>query len=341
MSDFPKNMMNPIWVMFFERESGSPYFYNIETHETVWEDPSPEDGVFPPQSSDEESPEDNPYLLSEVEGSIDTGIPPYLSPIWKSRPARRQVARDSLNVAYREGQDSYNSWYHKYNSDRFDAHVIEPSTTHCDPWLDSGVTKADDKNSESSSFCMWFAKGACYKGSECRHRHRIPSRDDDRSIEPTHDVFGRKRHADHKNDMGGVGSFLKECRCVYVSDIVLDRSSPDCVQKSEAQLWRLFHPFGPIESIRIIPNKVIAFIKFEYRAAAEFAKVACSNQPLGLSPAINVRWAFEDPNPRVDEQLVIDTRIAFYSHVERRIAIMSHDERKKLGLLDNSVKERE
>jgi hypothetical protein len=33
------------------------------------------------------------------------------------------------------------------------------------------------------------------------------------------DVFGRARHATHKEDNTGIGSFNKECRTLLVTDI--------------------------------------------------------------------------------------------------------------------------
>jgi hypothetical protein len=150
------------------------------------------------------------------------------------------------------------------------------------------------------------------------------------------DIFGRERHAAHKDDMGGVGTFTKECRSLYISEIKIDRTQPDCIQKLEAQIWKLFHPWGPIESIRVIPNKVIAFVKYEYRAAAEFAKVACADQPCGLAEAINVRWAFEDPNPKAVEQALIENRDNFFAMLQKRISQMSIQDRIDAGLLDAS-----
>lgn len=334
---------NPSWVLFYDRVTGNPYFYNIVTHATAWEDPEPDanfaGGVRDSSTEGDDIPDnpaENGTLMDEVDASILVGLPPYISTAWRCRNARQQAKLDSKSVAYREGEDSFNLWYHKYTSDRFDTTIVEPAESKCDPWADAGLTRADQDTSRSTVFCIWFAKGACSRGAECAYRHRVPTRDDDNGNEQMYDIFGRKRHAEHKDDMGGVGSFLKDCRCLYISELVVDRDSPDAVQRLEAQLWRLFHPFGPIESIRVIPNKAIAFIKYEYRSAAEFAKVACANQPLGLSRAINVRWAFEDPNPRAAEQANIDNRTAFYASVERRIAAMSSKDREKLGLIPQS-----
>ena len=41
----------------------------------------------------------------------------------------------------------------------------------------------------------------------------------------------------------------------------------------------------------------IAFVRYRYRANAEFAKVAMANQSLDNKEVINVRWAMDDPNP--------------------------------------------
>jgi hypothetical protein len=342
---------NPVWVMFIDPDSGNTYFYNTETSETSWEDPSPPVGASLYQevlnvagaaskSVDTEEfldeVEKNFYLKVEIDREIDRGTPPYLSEDWRTRPARKQAERDTSKFSYKEGSEFYNIWYHKYTGDRFDGTIREAASTICDPWSDSGWTEGDKKNSETPVFCLWFAKGCCTKGPSCRYKHHIPTREVDRSLDQMIDVFGRERHASHKDDMGGVGSFMKECKCLYVSEIQIDREQPDCIQRLEAQMWKLFHPWGPIESIRIIPNKLIAFIKFEYRAAAEFAKVACADQPVGLSKAINVRWAFEDPNPRAALQSVIDTRDQFFALVEKRISSMSFQERAERGLLDNA-----
>lgn len=337
--------------MFFDPDTSDAYFYNTENGDTSWEDPSPPDGAdeFSKELEnvqeeaelrgldlDEmmEEVEKNFYLKRVIDQEVDRGIPPYLSDEWRKRPARKQADADTSRVSYKEGSEVYNIWYHKYTGDRFDGSIREASQTKCDPWLDSGWTQADSAKSDDASFCIWFAKGSCSRGSGCKYKHHIPSRSDE--SDQMLDVFGRARHADHKDDMGGVGSFMKECRCLYISEINIDRTHPDCIQRLEAQLWRLFHPWGPIESIRIIPNKLIAFVKFEYRSAAEFAKVACADQPCGISEAINVRWAFEDPNPRAVEQAKIDARDTFYRLVEKRISEMSIEERIDRGLIDGA-----
>lgn len=344
---------NPKWVLFLDPDSSEQYFFNTESGDTSWEDPEPpaEGEEFSDYDSIkksvkeslhagaidaedvEENIERNYYLKNVIETEIDRGVPPYSTEVWRTRPARKQGERDNTKFAYKEGSENYNMWYHKFTGDRFDATVREASSTMCDPWVDSGWTEADRRKAEDASFCIWFAKGCCTRGAGCKYKHRVPTREDDVKNDHMLDIFGRQRHASHKNDMGGVGSYMKDCRGLYIADIKIDRTQPDCIQLLEAQLWKLFHPWGPIESIRVIPNKIIAFVKYEHRSAAEFAKVACSDQPVGLSEAINVRWAFEDPNPRAMEQGEIDTRDQFFALIEQRIAKMSLAERQQAGLL--------
>jgi hypothetical protein len=338
--------INPKWVMFIDPETGKPFFFNTETGDTSWDDPDPPSLQFlrnperdsnPPSDASParllRSDNDHATLEKVIESEISRGTPPYLSDSWRNRPARRQSDRDLSKIAYKEGSEKYNIWYHRFSTDRFDDSVRIAATTICDPWIDSGWTQADLKHAQSTPFCLWFARGCCSKGELCRYKHRVPTKFDDENSDQMIDIFGRERHANHKDDMGGVGSFLKECKSLYISEIELEESVPDSVQKLEAQIWKLFHPWGPIVSVRVIPSRRIAFVRFEYRSAAEFAKVACANQPCGISDAINVRWAFEDPNPRATEQAVIDTKDEFFCMIEKRIASMSMQERRSKGLL--------
>lgn len=53
-------------------------------------------------------------------------------------------------------------------------------------------------------------------------------------------MFGRDRHRLHKEDMGGVGTFDKECRTLYVGGLALRT-------KLEKLLWNEFGEWGEIE----------------------------------------------------------------------------------------------
>jgi hypothetical protein len=66
--------------------------------------------------------------------------------------------------------------------------------------------------------------------------------------------------------MGGVGSFEKECRTLYVGGLSI-RSGLEKVLKTEFEEW------GELEEVKIIPRLHIAFITYKCRLNAEFAKV--------------------------------------------------------------------
>ena len=61
---------------------------------------------------------------------------------------------------------------------------------------------------------------------------------------------------------------------------------------------RHFGEFGPMESVRVLKPKGIAFVTYKLRCTAEFAKEAMAEQSLDNDEQINVRWAYDDPNPR-------------------------------------------
>lgn len=73
-------------------------------------------------------------------------------------------------------------------------------------------------------------------------------------IDLAHDVFGRERHRLHKDDMGGVGTFDKECRTLYVGGLA-HRT------KLEKLLWIEFGEWGEIE-VHGIFNFVCKAISF-------------------------------------------------------------------------------
>eukprot|EP00961_Rhodomonas_salina_P107873 1452565-Rhodomonas_salina.1 len=56
-----------------------------------------------------------------------------------------------------------------------------------------------------------------------------------------------------------------------------------------------------VEQLRLIPSKAIAFVTFKLRACAEFASEAMHCQTLDADELLNIRWAFDDPNPRAQQ----------------------------------------
>lgn len=136
----------------------------------------------------------------------------------KRRPARPQVDPSTFKTEPPPQTGTiFNIWYNKWSGgDREDKYL---SKTHaqgrCNIAKDSGYTRADKAN--GSYFCLFFARGICPKGQDCEYLHRLPSVHD---IFPSNiDCFGRDKFSDYRDDMGGVGSFMRPNRTIYVGRI--------------------------------------------------------------------------------------------------------------------------
>ncbi|CDJ41311.1 Genomic scaffold old, msy_sf_16, related [Eimeria tenella] len=137
------------------------------------------------------------------------------------------------------------------------------------------------------------------KGAACRFKHRLPTRADEGELEWSRDVFGRERHREHREDMGGVGSFAAECRTLFVGGLRLPAGASAGLRELEEFLWGAFAVWGDLESLRVVPKKLIAFVTFAYRVQAEFAKVAMADQPCGpFAPLLTVKWAHQEAPKR-------------------------------------------
>lgn len=236
------------------------------------------------------------------------------------RPARKQVETSiANNYTYKEGDEEYNFWYSKYICAK-DEKEKEAALTKCSPELDVGYTAADLFNEKGGAFfCLFFARGCCSNGVNCKFYHHVPSSEDCLSIDQTKDIFGRARFSTFREDMKGVGSFAKESKAIYVSDYKLPSNENGVTQMYEI-LLRHFSQWGELEDINILPHKGYAFVKYTHRCMAEYAKEAMSNQALDANEILTIRWANEDPNPRVGE---------IEEKEERRVLLGALDKRKK------------
>ncbi|KAG0214639.1 Pre-mRNA-splicing factor [Mortierella sp. GBA30] len=216
-----------------------------------------------------------------------------------SRPARRQVAKEkvlgpqasaSARGAGQPGQ-TYNIYYDRWSGggrgDRSGS-VKDKAPYRCDPTRDSGRTKGTFN--PNAYFCAFFAKGCCPNGEDCGWLHRIPTRQD--HVDSGMDVFGRERFDEHRDDRGGVGSMRSESRTLYVGRI---HQVPDM----EAVVEKHFKAWGDVERIKVLSDKGVAFVTYQNRLNAEFAKEAMANQSLDHGEIANIRWATEDPNPKM------------------------------------------
>lgn len=90
--------------------------------------------------------------------------------------------------------------------------------------------------------------------------------------------------------MGGVGSFLRPNRTVYVGRIHVSDDIEEVVA-------RHFAEWGQVERARVLNTRGVAFITYTNEANAQFAKEAMAYQSLDHDEILNVRWATVDPNP--------------------------------------------
>lgn len=234
-----------------------------------------------------------------------------IQPRCPDRPARVQVEQmRALQSAEHLGE--YNIWYGKYSGERsFDKRG--KASTRVVLELDAGHTRADYTN-PNVCICMHFSRGTCIKGHECTYRHCAPTEDDETLTDAPHDVFGRGRHGTFKDDMGGTGNWNKECKTLYIGQICCTPSEPVLTES----LARHFGEFGVLESVRVLRAKGCGFVTYKLRCAAEFAKEAMADQSLDSDEQINVRWAYDDPNPRAQAARLRNNAQLMLNAMERK-----------------------
>jgi RNA recognition motif-containing protein len=149
---------------------------------------------------------------------------------------------------------------------------------------------------------------------------------------PNIDCFGRDKHSDYRDDMGGVGSFMRQNRTLYIGRIHVTDDIEEIVA-------RHFQEWGEIERIRVLTARGVAFVTYVNEANSQFAKEAMAHQALDNNEVLNVRWATVDPNPlsakreaaRIEEQAAEAVRralpAAFVAELEGRETAEMREER--------------
>ncbi|KAF2719850.1 hypothetical protein K431DRAFT_227707 [Polychaeton citri CBS 116435] len=215
----------------------------------------------------------------------------------KRRPARPQQDPATFKVEPPPQTGTiFNIWYNKWSGgDREDALSSKHQAKgRCVVATDSGYTRADKVT--GSYFCLFFARGLCPKGQDCEYLHRLPNSRIGKEggfgdIFPSNvDCFGRDKFSDYRDDMGGVGSFMRVNRTLYIGRIHVSDDIEEIVA-------RHFQEWGQVERMRVLPSRGVAFVTYTHLANAEFAKEAMAHQSLDHNETLNVRWATVDPNP--------------------------------------------
>ncbi|EDV25509.1 Pre-mRNA-splicing factor cwc2 [Trichoplax sp. H2] len=280
------------WMAIYDQNNQKYYYHNTSTKATQWDKPAEWDSTTetnPITDGNNTNITTDHAVINPKQRSVDD-----LVKIWLKRPARKQV-EEQQKVHWRpEGAQEYNIWYDRWVGELWKGEKHGgPATTRCVLKRDAGYTKANlmDNRESRHYWCIYFARGCCHLGSECTYYHTIPLENDNRKIDLAHDVFGRERFRSHRDDMGGIGSFDKETRTLYVGGLH-HRDNQESILEEEFGEW------GEIEDVRYIPKLHVAFVRYRYRLTAEFAKAAMADQKFNDQEVLNVRWAHDDPNPK-------------------------------------------
>jgi hypothetical protein len=210
----------------------------------------------------------------------------------KRRPARPQVDPATFKTEPPPQTGTiFNIWYNKWSGGDRDTPVQQAAPNRCNIEKDSGYTRAD--STPGAFFCLFFARGICPRGKDCQYLHRLPGLHD--IFNPNVDCFGRDKFADYRDDMGGVGSFMRQNRTLYVGRIHVTDDIEEVVA-------RHFQEWGQIDRTRVLNTRGVAFVTYTNLANSEFAKEAMAHQSLDHDEVLNVRWATVDPNPAAQKR---------------------------------------
>lgn len=158
----------------------------------------------------------------------------------KRRPARVQLDPASITSEPPPQTGTiFNIWYNKWSGGDRESYTQTQAKGRCIIATDAGYTKADKVS--GSFFCLFFARGTCTKGQDCEYLHRLPTTFD--LFSPNVDCFGREKFSDYRDDMGGVGSFMRQNRTIYVGRIHVSDDIEEVVA-------RHFAEWGQIERSR-------------------------------------------------------------------------------------------
>lgn len=111
------------------------------------------------------------------------------------------------------------------------------------------------------------------KGHECEYLHRLPTIHD--LFNPNVDCFGRDKFSDYRDDMGGVGSFMRQNRTLYVGRIHVTDDIEEIVA-------RHFQEWGQIERVRVLTSRGVAFVTYSNEVSIISSNPSTATNEFGL-----------------------------------------------------------
>jgi hypothetical protein len=122
------------------------------------------------------------------------------------------------------------------------------SQTRCNIKKDAGLTRANMTGMKY--YCLFFSRGCCPYGWECEYLHLLPDPSITALPDNSKDCFARDKFADYRDDMGGVGSFQRINRTLYIGRIKEVGTGPE----TEAMVRRHFREWGEITHSTVFHN---------------------------------------------------------------------------------------
>ena len=285
------------WKQFYSKKNKKNFFYNPKTDESLWELPEKVKNITDLYFSKKAS-HNNKLQTKNVSKFLNKTFIINQNHNFKTNWSKKEAKVQKKNkfnqeIAYKEGDEEYNIWYDKKIEDEI-IPQRDAALTKCNPITDCGFTKADKFEKNKLFFCFHFARGNCFLGLNCSFYHHVPDLGECLKIDNSKDIFGRSRFGSHRKDKMGIGNFLKETRTLRVSDFCIPQDNDNFVVGAYEVLWRHFSLWGNIEDIFLLPSDNIAYIRYEHRCMAEFAKQAMSDQTLDSDEIVTIKWCEND-----------------------------------------------
>jgi hypothetical protein len=164
--------------------------------------------------------------------------------------------------------------------------------TRCWPDVDAIATTGERQGERF--ICLLWSRGCCPRGELCSHRHRLPNLADEQRLlyssdGLTTDIFGRPRGAAREQVLRDP----QACQTLQVSGLPADLNQQERRRELDA-----LSEWGAIAKTWVVADPSVGYVKFKWRATAQFVMEAMQGQPLTPDAlnALELSWCFADPS---------------------------------------------